>query len=220
MSDKQILVAPSILSGDFANMGKSVKDLERWGGDIVHCDVMDGVYVTNLTFGMPMIAALRKVTDKTLDVHLMITEPERYVAAFADDGADIITFHPDASPDPQKAIDIIKEKGKKCGVVFNPNVSIDDYAHLFPQCDMIVVMTVYAGRGGQKLIPECLDRITYVKYLLTSYGLDIPIEADGGIGENNAGDVIRAGATVLVAGSSVYKSPDPETTIKRIKNAV
>lgn len=219
MSDKQILVAPSILSGDFANMGKSVKDLERWGGDIVHCDVMDGVYVTNLTFGMPMIAALRKVTDKTLDVHLMITEPERYVAAFADAGADIITFHPDASPDPQKAIDLIKEKGKKCGIVFNPNVSIDDYAHLFSQCDMIVVMTVYAGRGGQKLIPECLDRITYVKYLLNSYGLDIPIEADGGIGENNAGDVIRAGATVLVAGSSVYKSQDPETTIKRIKDA-
>lgn len=217
MADKQILVAPSILSGDFANMGKSVKDLERWGGDVVHCDVMDGVYVTNLTFGMPMIAALRKVTDKIMDVHLMITEPERYVAAFADAGADIITFHPDASKDPQKAIDIIKEKGKKCGIVFNPNVSIDDYAGLFCQCDMIVVMTVYAGRGGQKLIPECLDRITYVKYLLNAQGLDIPIEADGGIGENNAGDVIRSGATILVAGSSVYKSPDPESTIKKIK---
>ena len=219
MSDKQILVAPSILSGDFANMAKSVKDLERWGGDIVHCDVMDGVYVTNLTFGMPMIAALRKVTDKTMDVHLMITEPERYVGAFADAGADIITFHPDASKDPQKAIDIIKEKGKKCGIGFNPNVSIDEYASYFPQCDMIVVMTVYAGRGGQKLIPECLDRITYVKYLLGSYGLDIPIEADGGVGENNAGDVIRSGATILVAGSSVYKSADPETTIKNIKAA-
>lgn len=215
----EILIAPSILSGDFANMGESVRSLEKWGGDIVHLDVMDGVYVKNITFGMPMVAALRKYTDLPFDAHLMITEPEKYVEAFCDAGADVVTFHPEASKDPKEAISLIKAKGKKCGIVFNPDVEIDRYADLFPLCDMIVVMTVYAGRGGQKLIPECLDRIYYIKTLLDRAGLAIPIEADGGIGEQNARDVIASGATILVAGSSVYKSQDPTKTIKTLKNA-
>ena len=215
---KKILIAPSILSGDFANMGESVRSLEKWGGDVVHLDVMDGVYVTNITFGMPMVAALRKYTALPFDAHLMITEPEKYVEAFCDAGADIFTFHPEASKDPKAALKSIKAKGKKCGIVFNPDVEIDRYADLFPLCDMIVVMTVFAGRGGQKLIPECLDRIFYVKTLLDRAGLGIPIEADGGIGEQNVRDVIAAGATILVAGSSVYKSPDPTATIKALKN--
>ena len=215
---KKILIAPSILSGDFANMGESVCSLEKWGGDVVHLDVMDGVYVTNITFGMPMVAALRKYTALPFDAHLMITEPEKYVEAFCDAGADIVTFHPEASKDPKAALKSIKAKGKKCGIVFNPDVEIDRYADLFPLCDMIVVMTVFAGRGGQKLIPECLDRIFYVKTLLDRAGLDIPIEADGGIGEQNVRDVIAAGATILVAGSSVFKSPDPTATIKALKN--
>lgn len=215
----EILIAPSILSGDFANMGESVRSLEKWGGDIVHLDVMDGVYVKNITFGMPMVAALRKYTDLPFDAHLMITEPEKYVEAFCDAGADVVTFHPEASKDPKEAISLIKAKGKKCGIVFNPDVEIDRFADLFPLCDMIVVMTVYAGRGGQKLIPECLDRIYYIKTLLDRAGLTIPIEADGGIGEQNARDVIASGATILVAGSSVYKSQDPTKTIKTLKNA-
>lgn len=215
----EILIAPSILSGDFANMGESVRSLEKWGGDIVHLDVMDGVYVKNITFGMPMVAALRKYTDLLFDAHLMITEPEKYVEAFCDAGADVVTFHPEASKDPKEAISLIKAKGKKCGIVFNPDVEIDRFADLFPLCDMIVVMTVYAGRGGQKLIPECLDRIYYIKTLLDRAGLTIPIEADGGIGEQNARDVIASGATILVAGSSVYKSQDPTKTIKTLKNA-
>lgn len=215
----EILIAPSILSGDFANMGESVRSLEKWGGDVVHLDVMDGVYVKNITFGMPMVAALRKYTDLPFDAHLMITEPEKYVEAFCDAGADVVTFHPEASKDPKEAISLIKAKGKKCGIVFNPDVEIDRFADLFPLCDMIVVMTVYAGRGGQKLIPECLDRIYYIKTLLDRAGLTIPIEADGGIGEQNARDVIASGATILVAGSSVYKSQDPTKTIKTLKNA-
>ena len=215
----EILIAPSILSGDFANMGESVRSLEKWGGDIVHLDVMDGVYVKNITFGMPMVAALRKYTDLPFDAHLMITEPEKYVEAFCDAGADVVTFHPEASKDPNEAISLIKATGKKCGIVFNPDVEIDRFADLFPLCDMIVVMTVYAGRGGQKLIPECLDRIYYIKTLLDRAGLTIPIEADGGIGEQNARDVIASGATILVAGSSVYKSQDPTKTIKTLKNA-
>lgn len=218
MFDKPILVAPSILSGDFANMADSIKKLEEWGGDYVHCDVMDGVYVTNLTFGMPMVAALRKVTEKVLDVHLMITEPERYVERFADAGADIITFHPDASKDVKGTLLRIKEKGVKCGLVFNPDVPFVEYKDLFPICDTVVVMTVYAGYGGQKLIPRCVDRIKEVKEILDAQGLDIPIEADGGIDANNALVVKKAGATVLVAGSSVYKSQNPSAVIKKIKS--
>lgn len=214
---RNILIAPSILSGDFARMGESVKNVEKWGGDYVHCDVMDGVYVNNLTFGMPMIEALRKVTDLNLDVHLMITEPEKYVERFADAGSDIITFHPEASRDPEDTLLKIKAKGKKCGIVFNPDVPIEDYKHLFPLCDMITVMTVYAGKGGQSLIPRCLDRIREIKRIIDEMGLDIPIEADGGVGESNAQEVVESGASVLVAGSSVFRSADPSRTVEILR---
>ena len=210
----EILIAPSVLSGDFCNMEKSVRDLEKWGGDWVHCDVMDGVYVPNITFGMPMIAAIRKITQKTLDVHLMITEPEKYVGRFADAGADIITFHPDASKDPEACVDLIKNKGKRAGVVFNPNVSVEKYAYLFDKCDIIVVMTVYAGYGGQKLIPECIDKIPLIKKLS---GNNVLVEVDGGINKETYAMALDAGADVLVAGSAVYKASDPADVIRTIR---
>ena len=213
----KVFIAPSILSGDFANMGKAVKDLEKWGGDIVHCDVMDGVYVKNLTFGMPMIKALRKITDKTLDVHLMITKPERYVEEFVECGADIVTFHPEASQDALATLQKIKSLGVKCGIVFNPYVDIDKYSHLFKYCDIILVMSVFAGLGGQKFIDYCLDRIKYVKQLLDEQNLDIPIEVDGGITEENASKVVEAGASILVAGSTVYNSKNPKKTIEKLR---
>lgn len=215
--NNDILIAPSILSGDFVNMAKSIKQLENWGGDMVHCDVMDGVYVKNITFGMPMVAGIRKISEKPLDVHLMITKPENYVEAFAKAGADIITFHPEASQDPLKTLKIIKSCGKKCGVVFNPDVDIEKYKHLFPLCDMVLVMTVYAGLGGQKFIMRCLDRIKRVKEILKEINKDIPVEVDGGVNVDTAPLAIEAGATILVAGSAVYKAEDPKWVIKKLR---
>lgn len=216
MSEK-ILIAPSILSGNFANMGQAVKLLEQWGGDLVHCDVMDGVYVKNITFGMPMIKAIRKITEKVLDVHLMITKPERYVEEFVKSGADIVTFHPDASDNPLETLYLIKKAGARAGIVFNPDVDIDTYSYLFKYCDIILVMSVFAGLGGQKFIDYCADRVRYVKYLLEKENLNIPIEIDGGINERNARIAIDAGANILVAGSSIYNSDDPKKTIRVLK---
>lgn len=214
----KILVSPSILAGDFASMGDSVRLIEENGADWVHCDVMDGVYVKNITFGMPMIAALRKITRLPLDVHLMITRPERYIDDFIKAGADIITFHPEASENPSLALEQIRKHGKKCGIVFNPDVEIAKYSYLFPQCDMILVMSVFAGLGGQKFIPYCLDRVREVRSILDGLGMDIPIEIDGGITEENAAEAIAAGCNVLVAGSSVYKAKNMRATISMLKN--
>ncbi|MFA6866534.1 MAG: ribulose-phosphate 3-epimerase [Clostridia bacterium] len=215
--NNKIYIAPSILSGDFVNMSKSIQQLEDWGGDYVHCDVMDGVYVKNITFGMPMVAGIRKITQKVLDVHLMITKPENYVVAFAEAGADIITFHPEASSDPLATLKMIKNCGKKCGIVFNPDVDIDKFKYLFSECDVILVMTVFAGLGGQKFIMNCLDRIKKIVSILKDIGKDIPIEVDGGINITTAPLAIDAGATILVAGSAVYKAENPTEIIKKLK---
>ncbi len=217
-NDKTITIAPSILSGDFANMEKTVRLVEMWGGDWIHCDVMDGVYVNNLTFGMPMIQAIRKVTKKTLDVHLMITKPERYIEQFVNAGADIITFHPDASDDPLAALKLIKKLKIKGGLVFNPNIPLEEYKPLFAYCDLILIMSVYAGKGGQAFIEETYDKIRQARVYCNLMGLDIPIEVDGGIGEGNYKKVIEAGGNILVAGSSVFKSQNPPQTIKIMRN--
>lgn len=212
-----IIIAPSILSGDFANMGKSVNDAIAWGADWIHCDVMDGVYVPNFTFGMPMVEAINRICDATLDVHLMMIKPEKYVERFVKAGADIVTFHPEASDNPLETINAIKNAGAKAGIVFNPDVDIERYEHLFDKCDVILVMTVFAGYGGQKFIPYCLDRIKKVKDICVEKGINPIIEVDGGIGEDNAREVIEAGASALVAGSAIYKSKDPVNTISKLR---
>lgn len=216
INDK-ILISPSILSGDFADMASAIKNVEDWGGDMAHCDVMDGVYVKNLTFGMPMIKALKKRTTLPLDVHLMITKPERYIAEFIESGADILTFHPEASQNPLEALKQIKAKGIKSGIVFNPDVDIDKYKYLFPYCDMILVMSVYAGLGGQKFIENSLERIKKVKGYIKEMDLNIAIEVDGGINEENAIKVKQAGANILVAGSSIFKSANPKLTVQKLR---
>lgn len=215
--NKDVIVSPSILSGDFANMERTVKNVAEWGGDWVHCDVMDGHYVTNLTFGMPMIAALKKVSELPLDVHLMIDKPEKYAQRFLDAGADVITFHPEASDNPSGLLRSLRNSGKRAGIALNPNVKAEDYVELLPDCDIVVVMTVYAGYGGQKMIPECLDKVRYLRKIGKEKGLEFDIEVDGGVTEENANAVIEAGANVIVAGSAVFKSVDPKKTIEILK---
>ncbi|MDR3185552.1 MAG: ribulose-phosphate 3-epimerase [Christensenellaceae bacterium] len=212
-----ILVAPSILAGDFVNMQKSIELISKCGGDLVHCDVMDGVYVNNITFGMPMITAIRKITKLPLDVHLMITKPERYVEEFIDAGADYITFHPDASDAPKQTLKRIRAMGKKAGIVLNPNIAFNDYQDLLFDSDLILIMSVYAGRGGQKFIPDTLNKVLQAREFIEKHNLGIPIEIDGGINESNALDAVSMGVSILVAGSSVYNSSDPARTISKLK---
>ncbi len=209
----KVLIAPSILSGDFANMGKTVELVKEWGADWVHVDVMDGVYVPNITFGMPMVKALRKHTDLVLDVHLMITEPEKYVGEFCDSGADMVTFHPDASKNVQGAIDIVKSKGKKVGLVVNADQPFSIVENYLDQIDMLLIMTVQAGFGGQSFIEECLDKVKKGYELKIKNGYKYDIEVDGGVSPKNSTRVIEAGGNVLVAGSAVFKAENPSQAV-------
>lgn len=213
-----MLIAPSVLSADFGNMAEAVREVKAFGGDIIHCDVMDGVYVPNITFGMPMIKAIRKNTDLPVDVHLMITKPERYVGAFCDAGADIVTFHPDATEDVQGALDIIKSKGKKCGLVVNADVDFDIVVPYLDQIDLLVIMTVQAGFGGQSFKPECLNKVRTGEKLRKENGYKYLIEADGGVIEGNIATCKEAGVDIAVAGSAVFRSKDPRKTIETMHN--
>ena len=212
-----MLVAPSMLAADFGNMASEVKNIQNWGADLVHCDVMDGVYVPNITFGMPMVKALKQNTSLPIDAHLMITEPEKYVGAFCDAGADIVTFHPDASRDVQGAIDVIKQKGKKCGLVVNADVDFDVVKPYLSQIDMLVIMTVQAGFGGQSFKPECLDKARQGAHERQAHGYNYLIEVDGGVNENNVILLKNAGVDVAVAGSAVFKSENPKAVIQSLK---
>lgn len=211
-----MLVAPSMLSADFGNMARDVKAIEQWGADVVHCDVMDGVYVPNITFGMPMVKAFKQNSNLPIDAHLMITLPEKYVGAFCDAGADIVTFHPDASGDVQGAIDTIKSKGKKCGLVVNADQPFDIVEPYLPEIDLLVVMTVQAGFGGQKFMPNRLEMVQKGDEMRKQFGYSYLIEVDGGVCEDNVATIKDAGADIVVAGSAVFKSENPTLTIERL----
>ena len=212
-----IKVAPSILSADFANMAQAIRNIETWGADWVHCDVMDGVCVPNITFGMPMVKALRKYSDKVFDVHLMITEPEKYVGQFCDAGADIVTFHPDASKDVQGALNTIKAKGKKCGLVINADQPLDLAIPYFSQIDILLVMTVQAGFGGQSFKGECLEKLREAKRIQEDLGYTFELELDGGVSPENIALCKDSGATVVVAGSSVFKAENPALAVRSMQ---
>lgn len=211
-----MLVAPSMLSADFGNMARDVKAIEQWGADVVHCDVMDGVYVPNITFGMPMVKAFKQNSNLPIDAHLMITLPEKYVGAFCDAGADIVTFHPDASGDVQGAIDTIKSKGKKCGLVVNADQPFDIVEPYLPEIDLLVVMTVQAGFGGQKFMPNRLQMVQKGDEMRKQFGYSYLIEVDGGVCEDNVATIKDACADIVVAGSAVFKSENPTLTIERL----
>ena len=212
-----IKVAPSILSADFCKMAEAVQNVERWGADWVHCDVMDGVYVPNITFGMPMIKALRKYTPLPLDVHLMITRPEKYVGQFCDAGADLVTFHPEASLDTAGALEEIKSKGVKCGLVVNADQPFSIVEPYLSEIDLLLIMTVQAGFGGQSFKEDCLEKARRGEEMRKALGLSYDIELDGGVSPSNIELCKQAGATVVVAGSSVFKAEDPTAAVKAMQ---
>ncbi|MBQ9118249.1 MAG: ribulose-phosphate 3-epimerase [Clostridia bacterium] len=215
---KEIKIAPSILSADFSKMGEEVISLEKAGADIIHCDVMDGVFVNNITFGIKMVEDLRKITTLPLDCHLMIVNPEKYVERFAKAGADIITVHYEACKEGLKdTLALIKNCGVKCGAVINPDTPVEKIKDVIPMCDMVLVMSVFPGFGGQKFIPEALDKLREVKAIIEACGKDIDLQIDGGVGEGNVAAVKEAGANVIVAGSAVFKSVDRAATISALK---
>lgn len=214
----KILVAPSVLSADFSKMGEEVRSIEACGADLAHLDVMDGVFVPNITFGIKMVADIRKITKMPLDAHLMIVHPEKYVERFAEAGADYITVHYEAcGADLADTLKLIRSCGKKCGAVINPDTPAEKIADVAEYCDMILLMSVFPGFGGQKFIPSVLPKIEEVKKLIKN--ADTLLEIDGGITTENAGSVISAGANVIVAGSAVFGAPDRAAAIAAIRNA-
>ena len=215
---KNVKIAPSILSADFAKMGEEVESLERSGADVVHCDVMDGVFVNNITFGLKMVEDIRKRTSLPLDCHLMIVEPEKYVERFAKAGADIITVHYEACKENlAQVLKLIKSTGVKCGAVINPGTPVSAIKDVIPLCDMVLVMSVFPGFGGQKFIPSALDKLREIRATIDELGLPIDLEIDGGVNFENVSEIISAGANVIVAGSAVFNAEDRAEAIKRLK---
>ncbi len=215
---KKVQIAPSILSADFSKMGEEILFLEKSGADIVHCDVMDGVFVNNITFGIKMVEDIRKLTTLPLDCHLMIVNPEKYVERFAKAGADYITVHYEACKDNLKEVlTLIKSAGVKCGAVINPDTPVEKIADVLPLCDMVLVMSVFPGFGGQKFIPECLDKLRALRGLIDGLGKDILLEIDGGVHVGNVEEIKAAGADVIVAGSAVFNAENRAEMIAKLK---
>ena len=215
---KEVKIAPSILSADFAKMGEEILSLQASGADVIHCDVMDGVFVNNITFGIKMVEDIRKITTLPLDCHLMIVHPEKYVERFAKAGADIITVHWETCQDNlAEVLGQIKALGVKCGAVLNPDTPVEVIKDVLPLCDVVMLMSVFPGFGGQSFIPSVLDKVRTLRTLIDASGKEIDLEIDGGIHLGNIAEVKAAGANLIVAGSAVFKAENRAEMIAALK---
>ena len=210
-----IKISPSLLSADWMELGKELDRLHEWGADMVHCDVIDGLFAPNITFGMPMISALKRKSKLPLDVHLMIVEPERYIDKFISAGSDTIAFHPEASKKPHEVLETIRSKGIKAGIALNPDVPVRVAEEFLGEIDYILLMGVFPGFGGQKFIPEVMDKIDESKQLIASR--DIYVELDGGVTTENIVEMKKRGLDAAVAGNAVFAASDPAAAIVALK---
>ena len=212
-----IKIAPSILSANFANLEKDIQTVEKAGVDWLHIDVMDGHFVPNITIGAPVVASIKKVTNLVMDVHLMIENPELYIKDFANAGADIITVHAEATNHLHRLVQMIKSEGKKAGVSINPATPINVLENIIEDVDLVLIMSVNPGFGGQKFIPVCFEKIAQLKEMLVKKGINIDIEVDGGVTLDNIEKVVECGANIVVAGSAIFNSDNINDTVKKMK---
>lgn len=212
-----VKISPSVLAADLSNLASAVVEIEKAGAEMAHLDVMDGMFVPNMSFGMPVIEALRNKSGIIFDVHLMIVEPERYADRFIDAGADILTFHYEACKDSEKLLENIRSRGVKAAISIKPKTTAEEIFHLLDKCDMVLVMTVEPGYGGQSFMPDMLPKVRAIREEADRRGLDLDIQVDGGINPETAKLCREAGANVLVAGSSVYKAQDRKAAIDALR---
>jgi ribulose-phosphate 3-epimerase len=213
-------IAPSLLSADFGRLAEEVGAVEKAGADLLHVDIMDGRFVPNITIGPPVVAAIKRCAKLPLDVHLMIVEPERYIEAFADAGADVLTVHAEATPHLQRVVARVRELGKKAGVSLNPSTSLSAIEWVLTDIDMVLLMSVNPGFGGQEYLPSMTGKIELLRSQLVRSGLPVDIEVDGGIKTDNVAEVVRAGANVIVSGSGIFKTKDYGKTISEMRDNI
>lgn len=212
-----VKIAPSVLSADFSKLGEEVKKAEKAGADLIHVDVMDGHFVPNITIGPPVVKAIRKITKLPIDVHLMIEEPDMFIDAFAKAGADIITVHSEASTHLHRSINYIKDNRVRAGVSLNPSTPLSALDFILSEVDMVLLMSVNPGFGGQEFIPQIMDKIKILKDIIQNRGYRVEIEVDGGINVDNAGDVVKAGADILVMGNAFFNSKDYAEVVRAVR---
>ncbi len=212
-----IKIAPSVLSADFSKLGEEVKEAEKAGADLIHIDVMDGHFVPNITIGPLIVESIRKVSNLTLDVHLMIEEPDKFIEDFVRAGADIISIHLEVATHLHRSISHIKEQGVKAGISLNPATPLSSLDFILSKADMVLLMSVNPGFGGQKFIPQVMDKIKILKGIIQNKGYNIDIEVDGGVDVNNAGDITRAGADILVMGNAFFNSKNYAEVVRKVR---